>query len=52
VPLLFARSKGGGVVAYQRSQLIELRGPIMELRAQFLSAEPARASSSHLARRA
>jgi hypothetical protein len=38
-PLLFARSNGGVVAAYQRSQLIELRGPVMEQWAQSLSGE-------------
>jgi integrase len=36
---VLAHSKGGTVAAYQRSQLIELRRPVMERWAQYLSGE-------------
>ena len=49
---VLAHSKGGVVAAYQRTQLIELRRPIMERCAQFLSAEePATAEVIPLAAR-
>ena len=49
---VLAHSKGGVVAAYQRSQLIELRRPIMERWAQFLSGEePATAEVIPLAAR-